>query len=189
MKNRNTSLLAAVFTAASLLMSCVVLSVYPFYTEKDVVFDATLLGSWTPKDNDKETWQFEKGRDKAYKFTWTNNKPMVFEGHLFKLKGQAFIDFFAINSEVETIPPHYLMKVVQGPPTLRLATLNEDWLKKLLKRQPKLARHTTIKTDPEHSEDYRIVLTAETAELQRFITRHLNADEAWETPTDFERKK
>jgi hypothetical protein len=39
-------------------------------------------------------------------------------------------------------------------------------------------RHLVIKTG-DNPEDHRIVLTADTAELQRFVIRHLKTEGAW----------
>ena len=59
-----------------------------------------------------------------------------------------------------------------------MAALNYDWLKELLAKEPKAVRHHAIPTG-DKSEDHRIVLTAETAELQKFIRTHLKTEGAW----------
>jgi len=55
MKTRNLITLAL----TALLFSACIPSVNPFYTTKDVVFDARLLGEWQAKDTmDQECWKF-----------------------------------------------------------------------------------------------------------------------------------
>ena len=49
--------------ALALATGCVLTSVYPFYFEKDVVFEPALLGSWQKAGQTDEQWQFTK--DKA----------------------------------------------------------------------------------------------------------------------------
>ena len=55
--------------ATALLLAACIPSVNPFYTPKDLVFDARLLGEWQEKDKpqEPEIWKFEKADDKGYK--------------------------------------------------------------------------------------------------------------------------
>ena len=46
-------------------------------------------------------------------------------------------------------------------------------------RNPKAIRHIVIKTG-DRPEDGRVVLTADTAELQRFVIKHLKTKGAWD---------
>ncbi|HXU77052.1 MAG TPA: hypothetical protein VN794_10810, partial [Methylomirabilota bacterium] len=66
MTKRTGILLSA---AAVLLAGCVVSSVCPFYTEKDLVFEPAILGSWINQKDASETWKFERGEKLAYRFT------------------------------------------------------------------------------------------------------------------------
>jgi hypothetical protein len=56
--------------------------------------------------------------------------------------------------------------------------LDYDWLEKLLEKNPKAIRHHII----EDHGDGRLVLTADTAELQRFVVKHLKTEGAWGEP-------
>ena len=60
-----------------------------------------------------------------------------------------------------------------------MANLNYDWLRELVARNPKAIRHIVIKTG-DKQEDRRVVLTADTAELQRFVIKHLKTKGAWD---------
>src|SRR5437870_2687069 len=103
-------LLAALSLGVILIAGCVVTSIAPFYTEKDLVFDAALVGIWVDEDRGdaaKESWKFEKESDKEYKLTLTDDgKPSEFEAHLFKFKGQLLLDLFAKKAEAGTVPAH-----------------------------------------------------------------------------------
>jgi hypothetical protein len=107
----------------------------------------------------------------------------VFQGHAFKLHGEKFLDLSTAqwkeDIQPEPVPSHLLVRVGQIAPSWKMANLNYDWLKELVARNPKAIRHIVIKTG-ERPEDGRVVLTADTAELQRFVTKHLKTKGAWD---------
>jgi hypothetical protein len=191
MKTRN---LIAIAIAAVLLSACIP-SVNPFYTNKDVVFDPRLLGEWQMKESSDEPqlWKFEKGDDKAYKLTVTekDSKRGEFNAHLFKLKQEFFLDLIPGNCDYATnqadlvafsmFPGHLLLRVPQLGPELKLAFCDFDWLKKHLEANPKALAHRI--------EQDRILLTASTRDLQRFVLRHLAAGELFQKPGELVRKE
>jgi len=186
MKKRNSVLLTI-----ALLGACVP-SLNPFYTEKDVVFETKLLGIWQEKEKpgEPEMWKFEGDKDKAYKLTVTEKegKQGEFAAHLFKLKEEYFLDIVAteIGTNVadlitaSLIPGHLLFRVPQIEPELKIAGTDYDWLQKYLKEHPKALAH--------HVDDDRITLTAETAELQSFVLKHLGEGELFGKPGEMIRK-
>ena len=173
-------------------LSACIPSVNPFYTDKDVVFETRLLGAWQEKDktDEPQVWKFEEGKNKAYKLTVTEKegKRGEFEAHLFKLKQQYFLDIVA--TEIGTniadlvtaslIPGHLLLRVPKIEPELKLAAFDFDWLDKYLKEHPKSLSH--------HRESDRIFLTAETADLQSFVLKHLGESELFGKPGEMVRK-
>jgi len=89
--------------AAILLAAACVPSVYPFYTEKDLVFEPALVGMWVYKDNkddpNADNWVFEKSGEKAYKLIVTEgggNRGQL-RANLFKFKKQCFFDWIALT--------------------------------------------------------------------------------------------
>src|SRR5262249_17385180 len=96
-----------------------------------------------------------------------------FEAHLFKLKQDYFLDIIATEigtnvadlTTASLIPGHLLLRVPQIEPELKLAGFDFDWLDKYLKEHPKALAH--------HRDDDRFFLTAETADLQNFVLKHL----------------
>jgi hypothetical protein len=188
MNKRNAFVIAAV---ALLLPACIP-SINPFYMDKDVVFEGKILGEWQEKEKSDEPqiWNFEEGKDKAYKLTVTEKegKQGEFEAHLFKLKQEYFLDIIAaeIGTNVadlvkaSIIPGHLLLRVSQLEPELKIAMTDVDWLDKYLKEHPKALAH--------HRDDDRIFLTAETAELQSFVLKHLGEDELFGKPGEMVRK-
>jgi hypothetical protein len=186
MKKITFGLLVAV---AAILAGCVVTSVCPFYTEKDLVFEPALVGDWIKEGKnagDYEVWKFEKSAALAYRFTLIEaDKATVMEAHAFKLQGQLFLDIASIDQDIHVIPPHYLLKVSQVTPALRMSELNHDWLKGLLGKEPNAIPHHLVRSG-DKPDDCRVVLTASTAELQEFVLKHLKTEAAWETSVELQ---
>jgi hypothetical protein len=67
-----------------------------------------------------------------------------------------------------------------------MAAMDYDWLAKLLEKDPAAVRHHLVSTDDE-AKNAQIVLTADTPELQKFVLRHLNTQEAWNDPLELQR--
>lgn len=190
MKKRN---LIATLGAAALLCSCIP-SVNPFYTDQDVVFDARLLGEWQEKDksDNPDVWKFDGTTNKMYKLTITDKKGKqgTFNAHLFQLKQEYFLDLIPDDCNYATnqadlvgasmYPGHLLVRVPQIEPNLKLALFDFDWLQEYLQKNPKALAH--------HKEGDRIVLTAGTRDLQKFVLKHLGKDELFEKPDEMVRK-
>ncbi|TAL05065.1 MAG: hypothetical protein EPO07_04195 [Verrucomicrobia bacterium] len=166
--------------AAALAAGCVVTSVYPFYTAKDVVFDGALIGVWAEAGSTNaasENWFFEKSGTNAYKLTVNEkDKHTAYDAHLFKLKGKLFLDAFPQERTGDFVPPHYLLKVTRVEPQFEYALMNYEWLGKLLDKDPKAVRHVVVPDASGDASKARIVLTADTAELQKFILKHENVE-------------
>jgi len=176
---------------AMLLSGCLAISVYPFYSEKDVSFEAALLGHWTRTTDTKEQWTFEKKAEKAYQLTYTDGeKKYVMDAHLFRLKDELFLDLFNPNGRDDVMPPpvptHLLIRVFQLTPTLRMAALDYEWLSNLIEKDPATVRHHLVVTD-EKAQNAQIVLTADTRELQKFIGNNLKTEDAWKDPFELKR--
>ena len=152
-------------------------SLNPLYTEKDLVFEPALVGVWTENDEAKDTWAFEKQGENGYRLIYTNDgKTGEFEARLLKLGGTLFLDFYPDEAGLKDltrndfykshlVPAHSFAKVMQIEPTLQMALLDPDWVKKLLEKNPGAIAHGQVAED-------RIVLTAPTKELQKFVVQY-----------------
>lgn len=183
-----TGLLAALGGLALLFSGCLVISVYPYYSEKDLTFEPGLLGSWTKIADQPEHWKFEKSDANGYQLTVSDNSNTnVMQAHLFKLQGQSFLDLFAPDANTDVQPPpipsHLLLRVTALSPNVKLAALDHGWLRDLLMKNPKALRHEIPKTK-DKPEDRPIVLTADTAELQAFLIKNFETKEAWTDPIE-----
>ena len=188
-----TRFLLALSAALTLLSACIP-SVNPFYRDEDIRFDSHLIGVWQQKagSDGPVTWQFEAAGTNAYKLTVTEKegKQGTFSARLFQLKQEQFLDIVPSDckfdpSQAELVgfavfPGHLVVRVSQIDPTLKLAFCNFDWLAKYLEKQPKALGHYT--------EEKRILLTAKTRQLQRFILKHLADGELFQAPEEFVRE-
>src|SRR5215211_7115001 len=74
----------------------------PLYTQKDLVVDPQLVGTW--KGDEGETWKFEKTGDKKYKLVYTDAEgKATFAAHLLKINDRQFLDLFLHDSAAEDI--------------------------------------------------------------------------------------
>lgn len=168
--------------AAALLVACVP-SVNPFYTAKDVVTDPRLAGTWTEagKKDKATTWTFAAATNNAYAVALRDDdgKTGKFEGHLFKLGKELFLDLTPTECKFDdqqaglvgcaVIPGHLLFRVKLEDGNFFLAICKPDWTQKFIENNPAAIAHRMV--------DGGVILTAETAALQKFVLQHLGKDE------------
>lgn len=165
--------------AAAILTGCVVTSVCPYYTEKDLVAEPAILGNWINTNKHDEFWKFEQTGKSVYRLTLAQaSTTAILETHAFKLEGRLFLDIFSLERDYHVIPAHYLLKVEQTSPSLKFTELNDAWLKSFVARKPTAVPYHILE-NPSNPSDNRIVLTGDTSELQSFVLRHLNTPGAW----------
>jgi hypothetical protein len=182
------------YLLAILLGGCLpVMSLHPLYSEKNVVFDEKLLGTWVDDPNKPETtWQFSRGyaadapeTEKQYKLIFCDKegKKGSFEAHLVKLNKQLFLDVYPSELPWEPndpnkvqwayntlflIPAHGFLKVNAAEPQLKLQIVLSDKCKEFLEKDPNAVERTIV-------ED-RVVLTAQTKKLQEFFGKYGDAE-------------
>jgi len=184
------------------LLGCCVPSLHPLYTDKELVFDEKLLGSWGESN---QTWEFKKGeKEKSYDLiTDENGKKGEFTVYLVKIQDSSkadkekesarqtllFLDLYPKQPNLETtdfykfhlLPVHTFMKIEQIEPTLKMRVMSPDKLGEMLEDKPDIIKHEVL-------ED-RIVLTASTKQLQKFMLEHVNDEGLFAEPSELERIK
>ncbi len=177
----------------TMVTGCVVTSVYPFYNPKDVQFDPALLGEWAEAGSTNaanDHWRFDRLHQQAYWLTTVeNDKTNRYETHRFYLRQHVFLDLWTTNRMEDQLPLHYLVKIENTGAKLQFKVLNFEWLAKLLEKNPKALRHLLVPNEPGNTNDNRLVLTADTRELQRFILKHVNDTNAFGDATELTRWK
>lgn len=185
------SLCMIAVAAGLLLAGCVVTSVYPYYNPRDVAFDPALVGGWTNSESADEMWKFEAAGTNGYELTVVSkSETNVMDACRFKLSGSIFLDLFTSEEirgvQPPPIPAHFLVRLWETNSALRMAALDYEWLAQTLTNQPAALRHYFV-NGRGNASDGRLVLTADTAELQKFITKNLNTKEAWKDPFELKR--
>ncbi len=163
------------YLLAVLLGGCV-LSLHPLYTENDLIFEKKLLGTWG-RDGSTETWQFKPGKgENYYKMILTDKKGKKgsFDAGLGKINNMMFLNIFPQKPELKEtgyyqfhiLRANSFIRIEQIEPTLIMRVMNPDTVNKMLENDPNLIKHEIV-------ED-RLVLTASTEELQKFMKAHAN---------------
>lgn len=187
---------------AVFLSGCVVFSFYPLYTDKDLFPNDILTGEWIEKpdegsnlNDNEDTWCFvhpyldekKKAERDSCSYVMTlhsmeDGKEVnsVFLVHIVKLGGQNFLDFYLKDypddgelrlSTFHVIPVHTIAKLTEENDVLKINWFNPDWLAKLI-------RENKIRIHHEENDDL-ILLTAKPHELQKFVTKYVNSEEAF----------
>ena len=190
------------YILAVLLGGCVpVISLHPLYTEKDVVVDKKLCGTWIDDSGDsKTTWEFEciDEPKNAYKLIFTDEegKKGSFVAHMVKLENRLFLDIFPSELPWEAedpnkmdwpynslflIPAHTFVKIDSIEPQLKLRLTSESKMEELLKENPSAVEHTSVGN--------RLVLTGSTKELQAFVLKYANDERVFTDQGTLSRKE
>jgi hypothetical protein len=172
--------------ALAMLAGCIVESVYPYYTAKDLAYEPALLGRWSESlTNTSEYWDFQKAPGRSYWLTTVDQHDTnQLETHFFRLKQYEFLDLRTTNEDILKFPLHFVMKISQINPTLKVSLLDYDWLTKLVEKNPGAIRHIIVPENPDDTNSSKMVyLTADTKELQKFILKYVNDTNAF---SDFE---
>jgi hypothetical protein len=188
------------YLLAALLGGCVhVLSLHSLYTEENVVFEEKLLGTWLADPNEPEAnWKFRRIEEpnNAYNLLLSDEegKKGSFVAHLVKLEDNLFLDVFPDKFPCDTddpnktdwpynvfflVPAHTFLKIEQIEPTLKMSLLCHGGLEDMLENNPNLIKHEIIQD--------RLVLTASTKELQKFMKAHANNEEIFDELSEMKR--
>lgn len=190
------------YLLSALLGGCIpVMSLHPIYTEKDVVFETKLLGTWVDDPNKPETnWQFRRidEPNNAYSLLLFENEDEkgLFIGRLVKLQDKLFLDLSPDKLPFESddpnevkwpfnamflIPAHTFIKIESTEPKLKMRLTDNDKMSELLKEDPNAVEYTSI-------ED-RLILTASTKELQAFVLKYADNEKVFTDEIVLSRKQ
>ncbi len=188
-KGTMRKLISMMLLGAVVLSGGCIRSLHPIYTDKDLVFEPSLIGEWG-EDNSEETWAFSKVSTNEYELVYTDGmgKQGTFSAHLVKIKEKFFLDFFPAAAELKEndfyqfhlLRVHTFAYVRQIEPTLQMTFPDADWLKKFLEDNPDSIQHEKIEDE--------VILTAATTELQNFWLKHTETKGAFWNLSNFQRK-
>ncbi len=195
MKTRTVLL---ILILALMVVSCIP-SLYPLYREKDLVLDERLIGKWDMEGGDY--WEFEKldlekekgllsisewnkyESGKTYKLIAVeisdeDTLKQEFAVHMTQLDDKHYLDFYPVDYEVahdflgwHLVPAHIFVKIEFIKQGMVISYFDPDFLEDLIEQNKIKISHTEL--------DYRILLTAQTKELQKFVMKYTDEPEAF----------
>lgn len=192
MKTRNFLIIGII---AAFLWGCVVYSFYPLYTKEDLFPNEILTGTWM--EDDDASWKFEHayfGKKVPENIDSTSyilnikdeeGRESKFSVHIIKLGGHYFLDFYLEDfldkdvldlADFHVVPVHTFAKLTVKENELYINWFDQDWLENLIKENK-------IRIHHEYNGDY-ILLTAKPKELQKFVTKYVNSEEAFKDGLD-----
>jgi len=195
------------YMLALMLGGCVpVMSLHPLYTEKDLILEKKLLGTWVdPNESDPNSfWKFrlldeqKESSEKAYEFIVSDEEGNkgLFIAHLIKLNKNYFLDVFPKHlpngqGDIEKaaypyntfffMPVHTFIKVESIEPVLVMKLTDDDDLEKLLKEDPNAVKYEKLEDS--------LILTASTIELQGFVVKYADDEKLFSNEITLKRKK
>lgn len=171
-----TRIMMAMLMVCLLASGCVE-SLYPVYDTKTQVFEKALVGKWV---QGKSTWSFAPRDETEYQLTVTdeNGRQMPFVARLARVDGLLLLDLYpddtpgagAENAAPGTFrdyhhfPVHSFYLVKKLDDVLELGVGNIKEIRAYLKAHPDALAHAVV--------DDRLLLTAPTPDLQKFVVEH-----------------
>lgn len=166
--------------AALLLLTGCWPSLHPIYTPDDLISEPDLVGKWGTDDS-QGFYEFTQDGEKGYHLLYQDDEGVQseFEVHLIKLGNYTLMDFFPeeLNFEITELykahlmPVHSFTRIVELSDSLAWQYFDYNFIEAALKANPEALKHERV-------EDITF-LTASTEDLQAFILKHLEVDEAW----------
>ncbi len=155
-------------------------SIHPIYSNAELAFDTSLIGTWQEKDS-TEKWQFSMEGENEYRVIHTDDggKRGQFKGKLFKLGEHMFLDLYPAAPVLtqsdfyrgHILSLHTFAKLTPDGTAYQVSFLEPKWLECHLAKEPASLRHTVT--------DGQILITDSTANLQKFIVSNAASPEAF----------
>lgn len=173
------------YTLALILGGCAVSSLHPLFTQNELIFDANLIGTWASADSN-EICEFKPASGKSYECIYTNNNGKIgsFVAGLGKLENNMFLDIYPSEPNMaendfykfHLLSTHSFVKIELLKDTLILCAMSPESIDSLLiKSKPSAVKHEKLEAGDDNK---RIVLTAPTKELQKFMLKYGNDKKA-----------
>ena len=173
-----TSMLLAL-AGALILTGCdspALLSLEPVVTDKEAVFDPTLLGVWA-LSQDKDLCIFRRDGETGYTITYVSGgDARQFTARLLRIGEASVLDLTPESSDDFQIAGHALVRIWTGGGTLRWTFLDTEWLRK-----------QAAQLLPNRTDDKRMVLTAPGAAVRAFLAKSGIDDKAHGDAAEWQR--
>jgi hypothetical protein len=168
MKNR---IWGIVILGLLFISGCYWRTLFPLFSKDELVTNDELPGYWMAPDS-AGGWIFEKGEDNTYDITLlSKDKSTKGVGCLGMINKHLYLDIqpsqsFISDKNYDTyaLPLHSFSQIQVNRKSLLMISMNFEWLKQLLKKRSSELRHEWVNES--------LVITAQTAELQKFTARY-----------------
>lgn len=185
-------LVCAALLLPGVLSGCMVRSLHPIYTDKDIIAMPEVEGTWKG-ESEGETISFAHDGD-GYVFRIADGPDsLVASAHFARIGTATYLDltfadvsFDEAKKECEdvaeaiaapytyfTTPVHYFQQVEVRDKVLRMRAMSSSWAKDRREKRRLWIEHIA---DGEST-----LLTADTARVQRFLRRWEKCDDAWDS--------
>lgn len=196
-------LLTATILVAIVTLSGCLSALHPLFTEKDLTFDPMLVGSWRVGD-DEEVFTFQQGTpasfgdlpegiqrlaNKAYLLTITHSKTGEETGKYYaflaRIGKHLYLDYYPAPTKTQKeqaaffatnfVQMHSFYRLQPGANdnTITIGQFADSYLRKLIDKKQIRIRH-------EQRTDGSYVITAPTEELQQYVVKYGDVDEAYQ---------
>lgn len=166
---------------ALIWLGCPARSIFPLLTPAEHSFLPGLSGKWINGEADsRDTLTFaDSDGEYLVKNITESEGTTEYRGYTGQLGDHWYLDTYPKMEEFpeHMLPVHMLHQLRVEGDTLRIGTLEADWLRDLKKRQELKLPHVV--------RDEEVILTASTAELQAFVQQHAMNPAAFPNPAKY----
>lgn len=198
MKKHKISIQLFVLSSILFMSGCGIFSLHPLYHKEDLVIKPEIAGTWQSKSDEGFQIIIETQNNNKYEFVMIDKEDtMGFEMGLIELGDQYFIDLYPLedgnifsgeedelleNLFKNYIPAHSFMKFDIAGDEMYLTEFDEERLIELFQQDKIRLSHEM----PGEDEDY-VVITAKTDDIQKFISRYANEENAFNETENYYR--
>ena len=186
MKSAATSL---IFISVLFASACVH-SLNPLYTDADLTFDPSLVGTWYDTETG-ESWMIRSCEKPKYSLVHVDSdgRKGEYDARLVRVGDKLFLDLVPVRVPIAQndlyrdrfIATHTFIHIVARDSTMQISYVDPRWLKDFLADNPTAIRHEKVNGE--------IVLTSSPKETQKFLLEHMTTRDAFSRPTEMTRKR
>lgn len=180
-----------VVALAAVLTGCYPLSIQPFFTQKDLVYDPALVGVWKEADSGTSVWTIRRGDATSYEALNTEDgDTRRYQFHLVQLGDARYLDIVPLEEEgmAQHIPAHSLHRIRISADVVEIEPLSLDYFDALINAH-KTGIAQKVAVPIQQGVDNKIVLTGSTAELQEFVLKHAREKELFAEMGQYKRMR
>lgn len=164
------TLRACVACLVVIFAGCPARSIFPLITSKEHVFDPALVGKWVTGKHDTMTITASSDKYSIKALVGSDRSKVLY--HYYEARRGRFGQYWFLDTyqhiredaQDHLIPSHLFHQYSLSGDTLTLATLDVNWLSRMIDSNQVTLTHLT--------RDHEVIITASTEELQAFVVRY-----------------